>query len=272
MRTSLVASVLSGSLVLLPLAGCSSDSEPSSEQTQQTASPSVTGSTEPSPTEATGSPAPQSDEESSAAFVDRLQEGFGEEGSVHVVLRTDGAVESRAEGDTVYGPDGSKIRLRMKMGGVPGTLQVLLVDDRVYLSLPGLMGRGKYFKVDGGDQAFSAFQGGLSPSDSFSAIESGLERVEEVGPDQVGGDPTTHYRLYVDSTRAFDGTGQAAARGLPDTLVYDIWLDDEDRVRRLAYERGGTTITMDLSDWGEDVTIKTPGKGDLVQAPPLLGG
>lgn len=259
MRTTLAASALSGTLVLLSLAGCSNDSEPSSAAT-------------PSPSVATSEPPSGSDEEASAAFIDRLQEGVGEEGFVHVEMRTEGPLESRAEGDTAYGPDGNEIELTMKMEGMPGTLDVVVVDDRVYLSLPDIVGRGKYFEVERGDEAFGAFQGGLSPSDSFSAIEAGLERVEEVGPDEVDGDPTTHYRLYVDADRASDATGQPVAPGQPETLVYDIWLDEDDQVRRLVYEVGDTKITMDLSDWGEEVAIETPDPEDIVQAPQLLGG
>ena len=272
MRTRLAVTALSGSLLLLGVVGCSDESEPTAAETSPSASSTSAGPSPEETAETAESPAGESMDDASAAFLERLKAGMGEEGSVHVEMLMTGPVETSAEGDTTYGPDGSEMQLTMEMANMPGGMEMVLVDDRAYLSIPGATPRGKFFEVDKGNPMFSALDDGLSPTDSFAAFEAGLEKVDERGTEEIAGEQTTRYRLHVDAERALDATGQPAVPGLPDTLTYDVWLDSEDRMRRLVYELGGTRLTMDMSDWGEPVTIDAPDAGDIVDAPPMMGG
>lgn len=256
---------------MLGVAGCSSGgSEPSAGGTDSSSPTSA--ATSPDAAGAGGASGEDDLGVTSAAFLERLEAGMGEEGSVHVEMRMTGPVRSSADGDTTYGPDGSEMRLTMQMADMPGAMEMVLVDDQAYLSMPGVTGKGKFFEVEEDNPLFEGLEDGLSPADSFAAFEAGLEEVEEVGPEEVDGDRTTHYRLRVDSERALGATGGPAVPGLPETLTYDVWLDSEDRMRRLVYELAGTKLTMDMTDWGEPVTIEAPDPGDVVDAPPMMGG
>ena len=267
-RTGPVASTMAGTLLALTLlTGCGGGEETTAEEPTQSTEP--TASSEPAEsTEPTESAQPE-DGTSVEAFLDRLKAGMGEEGSVHVDMKMTGPVGASAEGDTTYGPDGSEMRLRMRMSNLPGgAMEMIVVDGDAYMSMPGVTKPGKYFEVDQSNPMFSGLDQGMSPADSFAAFEAGLEQVQELGPETVGGDETTHYRLEVDAAKALEASGQPSVPGLPDTLTYDVWLDPEDRMRRLVYELAGTKLTMDMTDWGKDVTIVAPDKDDIVEAPP----
>jgi hypothetical protein len=198
---------------------------------------------------------------------------MGVEGSVHVEMTMTGPVETRAQGDTTYGPDGSEMQLTMEMSNLPGgAMEMVLVDGKAYMSMPGVTQPGKFFELDQSNPAFEGLDQGLSPADSFKAFEAGLEKVQELGSEEIGGVQTTHYRLRVDAKDALGAMGQGDVPGLPDTLSYEVWLDAEDRMRRLVYELAGTELTMDMTDWGKEVSIKAPGPDDIVDAPPMMGG
>ena len=271
MRTRLAASALSGSLLVLTLAGCGDGdktADTAAEETSSAASPSDSSSPSSATTTESGG-----DAAASAAFLERLKAGMGEEGSVHVDMVMSGPFQAEAQGDTTYGPDGSEMQLTMEMSNLPGgAMEMVLVDGKAYMSMPGVTEPGKFFEVDQSNPAFGSLDDGLSPSDSFKAFEAGLEKVEEVGTEEIDGVETTHYRLSVDAKSALEATGQGNVPGLPKTLDYDVWLDSDDRMRRLVYELAGTKLTMDMTDWGKDVSVEAPGPEDIVEAPPMMGG
>lgn len=213
------------------------------------------------------------------SFLDRLKSGMGEEGSVHVEMSMTGPAETSAEGDTTYGPDGSEMRMSMEMpqmGG--GEIEMVVADGAAYMSMPGFTKPGEFFKVSGDDPALEGLTGGaggMSPADSFAGFDAGLQEVEELGEEELDGTTYEHFGLRVDAAKAMAAMqpgqqpGQPGMQpGLPETLQYDVWLDSDDRMRRIVYELQGVRLTMDMTDWGQDVEITAPDKEDLVEAPP----
>ena len=263
--------MLTGSLLALALGACGDDAEPAADDSPSS-SPSDSTSESASPTEPSEDPEEtESGGSSTDEFLERLKAGMGEDGSVHVELTMSGPLEMTAEGDTSYGPDGSEMQLSMNMSNLPdGALEMVLVDGKAYMSMPGATEPGKFFEIDENNPAFATLDDGLSPADSFAAFDAGLEGVEEVGQEDIDGESTTHYRLDVDAEAALEATGQEGVPGLPETLEYDVWLDSEDRMRRLTYELVGTELTMDMTEWGEPVEIEAPSADDLVPAPPMM--
>jgi hypothetical protein len=248
---------LSGDSDRTPAAGAPGGEAPASE-------PGSAGSASPS----------AGPDRASRAFLDRLASGMGEEGTVHVRMTMRGPATSFAEGDTRYGPDGNEMRLAMatpEAGEAP--MELLVVADRAYLSMPGVTEKGRFFEVPQDSDLVAGLTGGpggILPSDSFAAFEAGLTRVDQRGRERLGGTPTERYRLHVDTERALAAQGVPVDPGLPETLVYDVWLDRQDRMRRLEYGVAGAQMTMELSDWGRPVTIEAPAEGDLVEPPPGL--
>ena len=101
--------------------------------------------------------------------------------------------------------------------------------------------------------------------------------VESQGEETVAGETTCHYTLQVDTAAAMATMGGRLPKGMPDTITYDMWLDDSDLMRRIEFDlgammgaqgsgdSGGMVMTMD--DWGKPVTVKAPPAKDLVEMP-----
>jgi hypothetical protein len=259
--TALVAALLT-----LSLTSCEGDGDREAGERDPTATPSESPAT-PSPSPSSGT-APEVGPEV-APFLDRLKSGFGDEGSVHVRMVLSGPTRMTAEGDTSYGPDGSAMRMRMVMPQTgDGEMTMVVADEAVYLSMPGVTPAGKFFEVPEGSAILEGFDsGGMSPAESFAGFEAGLLEVEERGEQAIAGEPTDHVELTVDTERAMAAQGTELVPGLPETLTYDVWVDEEDRMRRIRYEVAGTEVVMDMTRWNSVKPITAPAPGDVVEAP-----
>lgn len=272
---SLSATVAGSLFALTLLSGCGGDeADTASGEPSETASSPTASSSAPEPEESdTGSDQADGGTASAAAFLEQLKAGMGEEGSVHVDMEMTGPFEATAEGDTTYGPDGSEMRVTMTVSNMPeGAMEMVVADGDAYMSIPGVTEPGTFFEVDQSNPMFSGLDQGLSPADSFKAFDAGLQDVQEVGTEEIDGEQTTHYRLKVDAKKAMEASDQPTVPGMPKTLTYEVWMDEQDRMRRLVFEMVGTKVTMDMTDWGEDVTIEAPDQADIVDAPPAMGG
>jgi hypothetical protein len=68
--------------------------------------------------------------------------------------------------------------------------------------------------------------------------------------------------------RALEAQGSSAVPGMPETITYQVWLDGQDRMRRMRLDIQGTRLQIDISDWGEPVDITAPPRSALVKTPP----
>ena len=57
------------------------------------------------------------------------------------------------------------------------------------------------------------------------------------------------------------------AGSVPKELTYDLWLDENDLMRRVQYTMAGGGVTISMSDWGEPVPVKAPAKADIMEMP-----
>jgi hypothetical protein len=171
-----------------------------------------------------------------------------------------------------YGAAGSEIHLSTrtpKLGS--GALEMVVLHDAAYVSIPGLVRPGKFIRIGRDDPRFAQLAGAsiqMSPDQSVKAFRAGLVSVREEGRDRVQGVPTTRYAVRTDTVRALQAQGSDAVPGMPDTLTYRVWLDARHRMRRMTLSMMGTRLTMQLSRWGEPVSIAAPPKADLVAPPP----
>jgi hypothetical protein len=74
----------------------------------------------------------------------------------------------------------------------------------------------------------------------------------------------------VDSAAMFKAMKQKAVPGMPKNLTYDMWLDDQDLLRRMQFEVAGQTVDMSMSKWGEPVSIEAPPAGKVVDASTMM--
>jgi hypothetical protein len=132
--------------------------------------------------------------------------------------------------------------------------------------VPGLEGAGQVTDVD--------------PADSLRLLHGALRDADVVGSEEIRGVPTTHYRVTV-------GLAEAAAQTSGDARVFldrqierlrteslplDVWLDEEGRVRRQAYQvdvpsfgatpsgtaPSGIRLALEYYDYGVTVDVTPP--------------
>ena len=144
--------------------------------------------------------------------------------------------------------------LRMPMG--TGETEVRQIGTTVYQRIPEAMraqtpGQGPWLRMDLDEMmreqygaSFSQMQGNApsDPSQQLAYLRGVSDSVEEVGEEEVRGEPTTHYRATVDLEKAAEEQDlpeesrraqEQMTRQLGTTeLPMDVWIDGEGLVRR----------------------------------------
>ena len=150
-----------------------------------------------------------------------------------------------------------------------------LVDGVMYMAMPPMTPEGKFLKLDTNDpnSPFGDLGGVLQgdPLSTFDAFDAGLEKVVYVGAEDVDGEELDHYVLTVDAKKAARAQGTKVPSGTG-TVTYDLWIDDQDLMRRLQFGSGQTGMTLTMSDWGKPVTVKAPPASAIMELPGSMGG
>ena len=194
------------------------------------------------------------------------------------------------------------------MGVFPGGEVELIVgkDSVVYVRAPMLASyipaKTPWIKLDpsalphqpGGVGAATA---AINPAALLAAIKDAIS-VNEVGSDTVDGTDATHYRAAVDLVKLLpsiaelspehptdaemqEAKDQLAKLGL-ETLPIELWVDGDGYLKQVRFaldlstiapDRPGSsfTITLTLSDIGEDISIDVPPASQVTDLTDLLG-
>lgn len=273
MRVRRLVAAAATSVLLAASSGCGGD------DTTSVSDDATTGSSQSEPAETeTGSareePGPEGvsggydAEELLAAMKAAVQENE----TSHLVMEMSGNGQSMtAEGDVSYAGGTTSMQLTMQspeMG--QGVIEVRMVAGMLYLSMPPMTPEGKFLALDV-DDPNSPFGdlGGVAQGDpmgTFKAFDEGLRDVTYLGSEEVDGEEMDHYVLTVDGRAAAKAQGSPAG-SVPEELTYDLWLDDDDLMRRIQYTMAGGGVTITTSDWGAPVAVEAPAKADLMQMP-----
>jgi hypothetical protein len=193
-------------------------------------------------------------------------------------------------------------------GGVGSEFEVVLDGLVLYLKWPseGTLPEGKsWFRIDLADvgkyagidvaQLSQLSQG--DPSQMLLYLRGASTDVEEVGTEEVRGAETTHYRAQVDLQKAVEQSlegisaeTQESVRKIVGQLIeqlgtreipVDAWIDGEGRARKVATtfdvkvpsrtDKLHTEVTMELFDFGIDVTADPPPVEETVDLLELMG-
>ena len=195
------------------------------------------------------------------------------------------AATIRVEAHGLIDLGGHRSSLTMQLPFGAGDMEMVADGTTLYLSGAGLASEfgatTPWASVDLGrigDLAGTDLAQLQSSSEAAAGLGllAGSDEVEEVGHEEVGGVPTTHYRASVDPRKAVEEAGAVTdrerfeqfARALDGRVDVDVWLDGEDRVRRLRYAQPlgalmGVTQTLELSDFGTDERIEVPPASDV---------
>lgn len=154
--------------------------------------------------------------------------------------------------------------------------------EAIYLRM-GMLG-DTWIKQEFDGPANPAMGGaGEDPTKVLEWLTEAGDDVEDLGKDEVRGESATHYRVTLDlretagklDAELREQVEQAMEMLGQDSLVVDIWLNEDDLPVRLAYEMSfansemqalrdaSMTFTLEYFDWGKPVTVTLPDPDDV---------
>lgn len=243
-------------VAFLAACGTTEAPAPSTNQTSAAASP-------------TSSEAEAKGHADKASFIDALKAGSAQLTTAHVEMVMDADGETiTMSGDTKIDPKNPAMQMSMDMGP-DMTLDMILVDNVLYLQgVPGI-DADKWAKMEVTGEMAKEFEKSLQqadPAKMAETYEKAVTDVKYVGEEDVEGESLQRYEVTMDTEELGDTLPDDAAK-LPDTLTYDMWLDDEDRIRQVVYSVAGIEAEMTMSKYGEPVDITAPPASDIVELP-----
>ena len=120
----------------------------------------------------------------------------------------------------------------------------------------------------------------FQPGDLLSMLEAEGAKVSNLGSATVDGSATTHYRVTIDVAKALQAKGLTSpllagvVAELP-KVPEDVWIGADGLVHRihvsfaLPQSHAPLDMTMDLYDYGSDITISAPPSSDVYDATAL---
>jgi hypothetical protein len=156
------------------------------------------------------------------------------------------------------------MKLEMSGASFGGKATMIVTGGRIYVSMKNVSPAGKFVAVDPDDSSdplaatFASMLDEMDPRKTFDAFDGGLISVEFVRSETVGGVELDRYAVTMDTVKALKAQGKGVVAGMPKTLVYSIWMDSDDLMRKVVFEMQGVKMTMTADDWGQPVSIKAP--------------
>lgn len=230
------------------------------------------------------------EEVSPKEFVDTVTDGLEESTTAHLemTMSMGDQVSTTGEGDLDYTTEPPSLAMSMEVPQA-GDMEMVLVDNVLYLKSAAMSGE-KFWKLDLTDPDGPFGQMGLDkmleqsdPVGALKAMESGIDTVTFAGSEELDGRELDHYELTIDTESVMESYGadlpSSATQGMPESVTYDLWLDDHDRFAQMRMEtpilKQTMTMEMSLDAWGQDVSIEAPPADEVTEMPDLgsmMGG
>ena len=181
-------------------------------------------------------------------------------------------------------------------------LQAVMDGDVVYLQFPLIakeLPDGKTW-VKGNAQEFSKTDtsgldqfgslSGMDPRDVFGFLKAVSGSIEAVGSEEVRGASTSHYRAKLDPAKLTElvpadqretlgGVDEAARQAGLTELPLDVWIDADNRIRKLAIELDAkmpgsdeslqASFVVELYDYGTPLELDLPPADQVADASTL---
>lgn len=238
----------------------------------------------------TAGPRPSTDTLAPAAAVRAAAAATEAAGSSRFELTSRTEVGGQAfelSGTGVYDPATRTGSATFTLPGGVGTMEQRFLGDELFLTVPGQPG---YYRLSVADLVGTQLETASDPTGSLEALESVSDDVEEVGQEDVRGEPTTRYRGTIDAAEQADrlggALGELAGQGLDPAALqaapFEAWIDDDGRLRRFVVtlelpaseatqgQSVTSATTMELFDFGVTVDVAAPPADQVQDGAPLL--
>ncbi|PWD51666.1 hypothetical protein C8046_14455 [Serinibacter arcticus] len=266
-KAAIMTTALALTLAACGGGGDDSTESPSASETTSSATSEPTESASETASDDATSEAPSGDAVT-AQFVDRYAGGIEKmmttaTFTMDIVSAGTTMTATGAMDNTTQPPN---LTMDMEVPGA-GTVTSLIVDGEQYVSM-GAAGGG-WMRIDPAAMEGMGVPANTDPLQQLRAFQQSITSVEELGSEDVEGSPATHYVVTVDTSTM----EAAAAAGLPATLTYDLWLDEEGRTVKMVneVEASGMTVntSMTFTSFGEPVEITAPPADQITEMPDM---
>ena len=206
-------------------------------------------------------------------IIPAMEGALGEASSARIQMDLSGQAEMSMDGQMAMAEEFADGEMELTLDIQGQSLDLRLVDGLIYVSGPPATPAGKWLEVDPQDpqdplaQQFAGLTQSGDLNTTFDAFKAGLQEVEYVGEEDIEGDAVEHYVFTVDAAKAAEAQGQPMSPGMPEALDYDVWLTQDDLMRRVAFDLGPVKAEVNATEWGEPVDVEAPAKSDIVQGP-----
>ncbi|RJS47539.1 hypothetical protein [Nocardioides cavernaquae] len=270
---SLAACAVVGTLVLTGCGDKDGAAKDGAAKDEAANSSPTSGSTSPSPSGPTAgsSSADASDPSKGQAvsvesFVDDLKDGNSDVSSSHarIVMEVAGQ-RVVTEGDIDASGKDPEAIMTMTLPQV-GKAEIRLVEGSFYMRMPGVA-EDKFMVVDLDDAPGDIAQSlkSMDPAAQVDEFAKAIRAVTYLGETERSGVEVDRYRVRMDSSQLASLAGGAS---LPDTVVMELYLDDDNRMRGMQMEMPvqGKKFVMDgtFSQFGKDVDVQKPPASQLM--------
>lgn len=183
-------------------------------------------------------------------------------------------VSAVMEGEATY-RDGKLYGHVKSSADSPQQIEGVVAAGVLYLKGTALgLPSGKWLKLDpndpdNADSPLAALAAVADPEAALRAMGD-LTELSKVGAEDVEGVATTHYKATMSTKNYADvlGLPDAAAKLMPATMPFDMWIDDENRPVKmtLAFDIAGQKSTTEQTyfDYGADIDVTVPKDADTV--------
>lgn len=209
-------------------------------------------------------------------FVDEMMAGLEASTTANMSMSMDfGGGSLVAEGLVDYTTDPVSMMMTMTQDAMgQESIEMRLVDGIMYLNM-GPMSNNKFTSFDLSDPAslppgMEDLGEQMDPLAAFGEFEPALKTVTFVGTEDVEGEDLQHYDVVMETAELESLKDLPVEAGLPDEVAYDLWFDDEMRIRQMEMVMDMATpvsVSAELFKWGEPVEIVAPSADEIAEQP-----
>lgn len=208
-----------------------------------------------------------------------------EAGTSHIDMDVQVAGQAiKAKGDVKIGKtsDDTAMAMTMDTGQAgAGSLEMRLVNEVFYLNF-GPLTQNKFAKIDLKDEnnpigkQYGDLLDNIDPSKQLDQLKGAVTSFEKKGAvKELDGVKAQPYAIVVDTSKIESFKAAGAGANVPKTLTYTMYVGPDNLPRRLISEipdiggSGPTKLTIDYSQWGEDVSIDEPKASQISDKDPF---
>lgn len=175
-------------------------------------------------------------------------------------------VVAEAKSRTAKDPQDNEFDTVLDLGD-ESAMHMILVDGILYMNI-GELSHEKFFAIDPQDDSnpfaaqFDSLISQSDPSEQLRQMEDAVIEWKDLGGSKdIKGVRTNKYELTVDLNKLEVDFDEAAGDG---TLTYFMWVDEENRMRKLLTESDNGKMEVVWTDWGKPLSIEAPAKEDML--------